>query len=424
MTSFTRRALVRDGLLSIGSSLAGATIFGQLAALPRLQAAFSPNAAASNGHTLVVVQLAGGNDGLNTIIPYTDPLYAQSRPTIGVPASKVLPLVDNLGLNPDLSALMPLWNAGQMAVVENIGYPNPILSHFQSMYIWQTLDLTGAQGTSQTGWLGKYLSVAGDSASHPFTGLDNGVILPTAFMSPGISVPTISSAASFTIAPDRAAPAGNAQRTSALLGFYSSFAQEQSASAFASLLNTTAVTADSATKQFTAANTAYKPAATYPKTPLGAGLQLIAAAITQNLGLRVGYVTLGGFDTHANEVRTHAVIYPELAEAVAAFWQDMQAQGAAGSVLMMTWSEFGRRVKENGSQGTDHGTASPQLVFGPGVKGGIHGGAPNLANLDQFGNLIFSADFRSYYATILDKWMGVDAASVLGGSFPDLDFLG
>ncbi len=422
MHTQSRRALVREGLTTATTTLLGGGVFGRLA-VEALKNDGQSNQSANN-HVLVVVQLAGGNDGLNSVIPYTDPLYAKNRPTLGVPASQVIPLTSTLGLNPLLSAWKPLWDARQMAIIENVGYPNSSLSHFQAMYIWQTLDLTGAQGTAQTGWLGSYLTQAGVAASRPFTGLDNGVTLATALEAPHISVPTIGSAATFTIAGDKANPGIDTQRTQSLLNYYQSFAQQNASNPFASFFTSVATSSVTATKQFATADTAYKPAATYPATPLGDGLQLVAAAITQNLGMQVGWVTLGGFDTHANEADTHKIIYPDLAESIAAFWQDLAAQNAASNVLMMTWSEFGRRVVENGSQGTDHGTAAPLFVFGPGVVGGIHGDAPDLANLDPTGNLVFSADFRSVYATVLDKWMQVDSSKVLGGSFPDLDFLG
>jgi uncharacterized protein (DUF1501 family) len=421
MNTLTRRAVVRDGLMTVGASLLGGSVFGKLAT--EMLFATEQSTTPSNGNILVIVQLAGGNDGLNSIIPYTDPLYAQKRPTIGVPASQVIKLTDTLGLNPLLSAWKPLWDAGQMAVIENVGYPNSSLSHFQAMYIWQTLDMTGAQGTAQTGWLGSYLQQVGITSSQPFAGLDNSVALAEAFLAPHISVPTIGSAKTFAIAPDKANPGGSAQRTQHVIDYYQSFGQEDAANPFATFFTNVAATSVTATKQFATADTAYKPAVTYPNTPLAAGLQLVAAAITQKLGLRVGWVTLGGFDTHANEANTHKIIYPELAEATGAFWQDLTAQNATSNVLMMTWSEFGRRVQENGSQGTDHGTAAPLFVFGPGVAGGIHGDPPDLANLDPNGNLAFQTDFRSVYATVLDKWMQVDSTKVLGGSFSDLDFL-
>ena len=423
MPTYSRRAALKNGMLAVGSGLLAPGIFEAIAASPAQAATpdrVRQTRAAGNGRILIVIQLAGGNDGLHAIAPYTDPTYIKLRPTLALGKADVNPLTANLGMNKTLSALMPLWNAGQMAVVENIGYPQQNLSHFQSMYIWQTLDTTGAQGTAHTGWLGKYLSGIGDSSQYPFTGLDSGSQLPTAFMSPGLSVPTVTSAKAFGIAADPAKPG----RQAALLDFTKTFQGANDAqNAFGTLLAQTSQTAATGAAQLTKAAASYKPAVTYPQTPLASDLQILATAITQGLDLRVGYASIGSFDTHANERADLDKLYPELAEAIAAFWQDMQKQGFANDILMMTWSEFGRRAQENQSQGTDHGAAAPHFVFGPSVAGGVHGSAPNLANLDANGNLQFQSDFRSYYATILQNWLGVDPTTVLGSSFPILDFL-
>lgn len=419
MSAHSRRAILKNGLLVVGSGLLAPGIFEAVAASPALAAtlevALAPRrAAASTGKILVVVQMAG-HDGLHGVIPYTDPLYATMRPTLGVDPSRRVTLSSTLALHSGLSALMPLWNAGQMGIVENVGYPNPNLSHFQAMYIWQTLDLTGTQGSSRTGWLGKYLSAIA-SAQDPFMGVNAGSQLPAAFMDPGISVPSINNAKTFAIR--------NTTQTQALLQYTKGFAATGAAqSGFGSLLASVSQTATASVAQFKQATAQYKSAVTYPTTPLGQSLELVATTIAQNLGVRVGYVTLGGFDTHANEGPTLDTLYPEMAQAIAAFWQDMQAHGMAENILMMTWSEFGRRVKENGSRGTDHGTAAPLFVFGPGVAGGIHGDAPNLSNLDATGNLIFQTDFRSVYATVIQNWLGGDATSALGATYPLLDFV-
>jgi uncharacterized protein (DUF1501 family) len=430
MSRLSRRAMLQDGLLAVGSGLFAPGIFQALASAPAQAAtvrAGTPHAVGGNGRILVVVQIAGGNDGLNAVIPYADPNYTQLRPTIAIPKAKQIPLDSHMALNSDLGALKPLWDAGEMAIVQGVGYPNPNLSHFQSMYIWQTLDLTGSQGSVQTGWLGNYLTKIGATVQTPFTGVNGGALLPEAFMAPGISVPSISTAQAFSIRGDPGDNARAGKREQALLSFTSGFAGQGTAqTAFATLLSDTSEAASTGAKQFATASQTYKPApgVTYPaQSALAASLQIVATAITQNLGVRVAYVTLGGFDTHADEVATLAALYPELAQSLAAFWQDMKAQGVADNIMMMTWSEFGRRVHENGSGGTDHGTAAPQFVFGPGVKGGLHGSDPDLSNLDATGNLIFQNDFRSYYATIIQNWLGTDPSTVLGASYPLMDFV-
>lgn len=425
MGTFSRRAMFKNGVLAVGSGLLAPGIFEAMAAASAQAAGMAPYDA-GNGKILVIVQMAGGNDGLHAIIPYADPHYAQLRPTLNVATTDQIKLNAQLALHAKLGAFKPMWDAGQMAVIENVGYPNPNLSHFQSTYIWETLDVTGAQGTARTGWLGKYLQGAGDSLQHPFTGLSSGSLLPEAFMAPSVSVPSITSSTTFGIKADPADKGRQAQRQQALLDFQTSYTSSSATqSAFGGLLNTTAQTASTAAAQFTKATGTYQPAKTanYPKSGLASGLQVIATAITQGLGVRIGYVTIGGFDTHANEGPVLDLLYPELAEGIAAFWRDMQAQGFANNIMMMTWSEFGRRAQENGSQGTDHGTAAPQFIFGPGVAGGVYGPAPDLGSLDANGNLVFQTDFRSVYGTLIDKWLGGNSQTVLGATYPTLDFV-
>ncbi len=429
MGTQSRRTFFKNGVLAVGSGMMAPGLFEAMARQPLNTPATRATGrpfVAGNGNILVIVQLAGGNDGLHAVIPYADPLYAKLRPTLNVAATNYITLNAQLALHAELGSLKPLWDAGQMAVIEDVGYPNPNLSHFQSTYIWETLDLTGAQGSSRTGWLGNYLESVGDSLQHPFMGVSGGALLPEAFMAPGVSVPSISSPAAFTIRADPNDTARNAQRQQTLLSYSESFKGASTAqTTFGTLVSNTAQTAATAATQFGKATATYQPAssANYPQTSLAASLQVIATAITQGLDVRVGYVTIGGFDTHADEARTLDALYPELADAIAAFWRDMQAQGFANNIMMMTWSEFGRRVEENGSQGTDHGTAAPLFVLGPGVAGGIHGSAPNLSQLDATGNLVFQTDFRSVYGTIIDKWLGGNSQTVLGGSFPTLDFV-
>jgi uncharacterized protein (DUF1501 family) len=419
MPTLSRRVALKNGMLAIGSSLLAPGMLNALSASPaQADARLLPRA--NDGRILVVIQLAGGNDGLYALAPYADAAFPKLRPTLRLAKADVNPLNADLGLNKGLAAWMPLWSAGQMAVVENIGYPQQSLSHFQSMYIWQTLDTTGAQGSARTGWLGKYLQTIGASNHEPFTGLDSGSQLPTAFMAPGIAVPTVTSPKAFGITADKAKP----DRSQTLIDFTAGFTGANEAqTAFATLLKETAQTAATGAAQLAKAAASYKPAVTYPQTPLADDLQLLAMAITQGLDMQVGYVSIGSFDTHATERTALDRLYPELAEAVAAFWGDMQKQGFADKVLLMTWSEFGRRAQENQSQGTDHGAAAPHFVIGNGVVGGIHGDPPGLDKLDDYGNLPFQYDFRSYYATILQNWLGVDPTAVLGGSYPILDFL-
>ncbi|MBA3827026.1 MAG: DUF1501 domain-containing protein [Ktedonobacterales bacterium] len=414
---FSRRVMLQDGLLTVGAQLAVPGIFSAMATAPSAMGAAVQ--AVTAGKILVVVQIAGGLDGLHAVIPYRDPLYPKLRPNLAVDSKQVVPLTNDLGLHTGLNPLKPLWDAKQMAIIENVGYPQANLSHFQSMYIWQTLDMSGEQGSSQSGWLGRYLASVGGNTASPFAGLCEGVEIAPEMMAANAAIAAIGDPAAFTVQGDRSAPERDDERTQRLLQFY----QESGNTRFAPYLGNLAKATVNAAQQFQSAVTAYQPAATYPQTALGEGLQLIATAITQGLPMRVGHVIIGGFDTHVEQKTVLAGLYPDLAGSIAAFWQDLTAHGVADNVLMMTWSEFGRRVTENGSAGTDHGAAAPLFVFGPGVNGGIYGDAPDLKNLDVDHSLVFKTDFRSVYATVLDKWMGTDANSILGQKFTPLAFL-
>jgi len=228
------------------------------------------------------------------------------------------------------------------------------------------------------------------------------------------------------VAPDPAAEAaaeGANSRIQTLLRLYNTYPQSAPYAALLDILNSTAQTAVQGSKILDQLVTSYKPLAQYPNTNFARGLQVLAEVIVQGLGLRVGYVTLGGFDTHADQAGTQNTLLAELGQGLSAFYSDLAAHNAADDVVVMTWSEFGRRVEENGNQGTDHGTAAPLFVLGNAVQGGIYGESPDLGNLDQSGNLKFTVDFRSIYATVLDNWLGAPSSAILGGDFGDQRFL-
>jgi len=374
-------------------------------------------AQASGDRTLIVIQMAGGNDGLSTVIPIGDPLYHQVRPTLAIPDAKVLPLDTRLGLHPNLAPLKQLWDGGHMAIIEGVGYPNQSLSHFQAMDIWQTLDLSGA---GSEGWLGKLVSGWVDQDGHPFKALDIGVQTAQALASISAPVPTLATVNTYRLFPDPADTDNGNARLQALMKLYNSYPKT---SPYAALLDTTALSAQDGSQQLHDADAQYRAAVTYPTGPFAAGLKILAEAIVEGLGLRVGYVTLGGFDTHANQQVTHDTLMKILADGLSAFYTDLSNHGKADTVVIMTWSEFGRRVEENGSLGTDHGTAAPMFVLGNPVNRGIFGEPPSLSSLDNTGNLKYTTDFRSVYATVLDRWLGASSQDVLGGSFGSQDFL-
>src|SRR5215469_3995419 len=418
----TRRAMIRDGLLAVSAGMILPTVFARaVRAASNAAREGATWAQAAQGRTLIVVQMAGGNDGLNTIVPYTDGTYYQARPTLAIKQADVLTLNDRLGMHPALEALLPYWQQGRLAIVEGVGYPNPNLSHFAAMDIWQTLDLSG-QGAA--GWLGKYVAGLVDKDGHPFQSLAVGTALPTALQAISADVPVVASPQSYRLQADPGTKQGDTSladaRVQALLKLYNTYPQS---APYAALLDATAQNAVQGAKTLTEVAAAYKPGAQYPNTSFAKGLQVLAEVIVQGLGLRVGYVTIGGFDTHGEQANTHAKLLQDLAEGLAAFYADLAAHQATDNVVVMTWSEFGRRVEENASSGTDHGTAAPLFVLGNAVQGGVYGEPPNLNRLDSHGNLNFTMDFRSVYATVLDRWLGAPSAAVLGGTFADQGFL-
>ncbi len=414
----SRRAMIKNGMLVVSAGMVMPAIFSRGIASAHAQSLEGSHIAQVAGdRTLIVIQMAGGNDGLNTVVPFADATYRKMRPTIGIQESQVLSLDGRLGLHPNLAPLKKIWDDGHMAVVEGVGYPNQSLSHFQAMDIWQTLDLNG---TGSEGWLGKLVSGWVDKDGHPFKAMDIGVQTAQALSSINASVPTIGSVQSYRVAPDPLDADGGNARLTALMNLYNTYPKS---SPYAALLDTTALNAQDGSRQLHQADSQYKAMATYPIGPFAAGLKVLSEAIVQGLGLRVGYVTLGGFDTHANQQTTHDTLMKTLADGLAAFYADLTAHGKADNVVVMTWSEFGRRVEENGSLGTDHGTAAPMFVLGNPIVKGIYGEPPSLTSLDQDGNLKYTTDFRSVYATVLDRWLGASSKDVLGSSFGSQNFL-
>lgn len=414
----SRRAMIKDGMLVVSAGMVMPSIFSRgIASAKAMTLDGAHFSQAATNRTLIVVQMAGGNDGLNTVVPYTDSLYLKMRPTLAVPQSQVLSLDGRLGFHPNLAPLKKLWDAGRLAVVEGVGYPNQSLSHFQAMDIWQTLDLNG---TGREGWLGKLVDGWVDQDGHPFKALNIGVQTALALSSISKPVPTMTNTKNYRVAADPYDADGGNGRLQALMNLYNSYPKT---SPYAALLDTTALDAQEGGSQLRAADAQYRPSVTYPTGPFAAGLKVLAETIVQGLGLRVGYITLGGFDTHANQKTTHDALMKALADGLSAFYTDLANHKKADGVVIMTWSEFGRRVEENGSQGTDHGTAAPMFVLGNSISKGIYGEPPSLSNLDTAGNMKYTLDFRSVYATVLDRWLGASSKDVLGGSFGTQNFL-
>lgn len=363
---------------------------------------------------LVLVQLAGGNDGLNTLVPFEDANYYRLRPTLGIAKDKVLRLSGTQGLHPSCTALSGLFQDGKLAIVQNVGYPNPNRSHFRSSEIWETA--SASNEFLAEGWIGRFMdnTCSGQPADdHDPVGIhiSNGV--PQSFASTH-EHPT------FGLIPGAGTRRENEENRRLLesLVEHSGAGENDNASFLQHTLMDALVTEKKVQKCLGD----YRPSADYPSNPFAASLRNVAALIAAGLPTRVYFVSLSGFDTHSNQANQQANLLTNLSNGLAAFQKDLEAHRLDGQVVTMTFSEFGRRPSENESRGTDHGTAAPLFVMGSRVKGGLHGTAPSL-DLAHNQDLTFSTDFRSVYATTLDKWMGCPSEKVLGGKFPDLAIL-
>jgi uncharacterized protein (DUF1501 family) len=402
-----RRDFVKGGvaLVSIGTT-AGSLLKGAVAF-----AAQNPQYTArkKGEKVLILVQLAGGNDGLRTLIPYGDADYGRYRKVLAVPAEQVLPLQDGFGFHPNLRGMKALWDSGNLAVVRGVGYPEQNYSHFKSMAIWEAGD---PELKLSDGWLGRTLDSMESQAHDPFFGFNIGGTTPPELRGQKIAIPSVGRVEDYGFRVKGAkAPTGDA-RSATLMKLYDQYPAN---SRFGVLLETTAETAVASSKALAEVHANYTAAVAYPESSFGSGLKLLAETIIGGLGIRVGHITLGGFDTHNNETADHDDLMTTLDEGLTAFHQDLAAQGFADDVLVLTWSEFGRRVEENGNDGTDHGAASVMFALGNGVKSGLYGEAPSLAKLVDNGNLSFTTDFRSVYATVIEDWLGTPSAPLMAG---------
>jgi uncharacterized protein (DUF1501 family) len=411
----TRRQLIQGGAL-LGVAGAIAPTFLWRARVARGSSQDAP-ASTPTDRSLVIIQLAGGNDGLNTVIPYSDSTYQSARPTIKIDPASVLQLNSDLGLNPAMTNLKQVWDSGNLAVIEGVGYPNPTYSHFDSQTIWYT---AAPAGEFSDGWLGRYFKQTGAESNAVFGGIDVGAALAPSFVTSGLTIPVVQSPTAYKLNID---PRDTAARLEAWQDLQTAAKARQT---YLPLIGSSALSAQDSTQQLAQAISAYgdpQQGVEYGKDPLSNSLRLLAAVLTQEPGTKVGYALIGGFDTHTNETKTQDQLLGTLSDALSAFQSDLEARGKADSVLTVTWTEFGRRVKENGSGGTDHGDGGTMFVMGSGAKQGIYGDPPDLTHLDSNDSVQWTTDFRSVYATLLEDWLGVDSSGILGGSFPHLPFV-
>jgi uncharacterized protein (DUF1501 family) len=414
-----RRDFLRAGLV-FGAGASG--LAAGYAAVPDAfaRAVYAAKASGvTNDHVLVMIQLAGGNDGLRTVVPLQDPKLHDLRPRLAaMSVGQALPITADVGLNQNLKGVKALWDQGKVAIVEGVGYPNPTFSHFESIRIWETGDPTRRQ---VDGWLGRTLAKSYDSFGHPLTGCACGATdVPGALRDLQATLTVINNQKAFGFTGGTEVEAAVGALYKATPGIYGA------------LFDTAMATAQESVATLRTSEAAYQPKATYSdqarlvyssKNQLAAALQLAAELITTGTGVKLLHVTLGGFDTHYTELTRHDDLMGYLDTALTAFYQDLAAHGAADKVLIATWSEFGRRPKENASAGTDHGAAAPLILIGDPLKGGIYGKAPSLTDLDPTGNLKYQVDFRSVYQEILGGHLGADPKEILGGTFQKLGFV-
>ncbi len=382
----SRTAAACGGCLGLGN--AAPTLWNQVAAAAE---------ASANGRKLVVIELQGGNDGLNTVIPFADDAYYRARPTLGISASEVIKLDDHLGLHPAMKSWRGLWDAGRLSIVENCGYPQPNRSHFESMDIWHA----GQVGSpTPSGWLGR-ASDQVDAGDLCFVGEGN---VPSALSRRLRSVASLSRLNDLELRGDLASTAQEIDTADDLESTISGRLAE---------------VRDFSTRLHGRTLPAAIAGLIANERPLAEHLSVIRTLIEKDQPFRVYYTALDGFDTHAQQRGTHENLWRQVSEAVSGFLDKLREKDRADGVTVFLFSEFGRRVKENGSQGTDHGAAAPVFLLGDHVRSGIQGGVPNLADLDD-GDVRHTIDFRDVYASVLRDWLRVDAAPVLAGRNPEL----
>jgi uncharacterized protein (DUF1501 family) len=413
----TRRQFVKGGVAAFTVTYAAPEFISDLA---RAQGARTRN--------LVVLYLSGGNDSLSMLVPYNDPFYYSRRPSLAVPAADVLQVGSDssrvaLGLHPRLTGLKDIFNQGRLALIQRTGYENQSRSHFTGADIWSTADTNNAQSL---GWIGRYLDAL-PLPVDPLVGWNATGSLPRVLQAAHTSVPAIANPATYAFSSPNAGAEAAAERSTALrIASHVPVDRPELAFVYSS------AQAAMATLDRVASVAQYAPSLTYPNTGLGQALRAVAGAMYRGIGTRVFYVTTGGFDTHSNQTVTAAngsyfTLMATLNDALIAFYNDLKSQGLLEDTLLLSFSEFGRRINENSTganAGTDHGAASVMLAMGGRVNGGLYGTAPSL-NTDpnnptlenNAADVHYETDFRSVYAQVADSWLGTDSTRLLGGNF-------
>jgi uncharacterized protein (DUF1501 family) len=407
----SRRLFIRDGVATVGLGLAAPAFLSDIARAQGLPS-----------RRLVVVYLGGGNDALNTLVPYLDGAYYSRRPTIAVPAGQVLQVGADasgrpLGLHPSLDGLLNVFNEGRLALIQRAGYPNSSRSHFEGADIWGTANPNQVGGS---GWLGRYL----DTLPRPLDALaawNTTSETPRALISGTTGIPAIPNANTYRFASPNRGRAATEERAAA----QAMAANPATGRPHLAFVNSTSLGALQ-TLDRVAQATAYTPTVGYPNNGFGLALRTVAGAIVNGIGSKVYWVQTGGYDTHSGQGGggggSYANLMGTLGDGLWAFYSDVRNQGLASDTTVVVFSEFGRRISENGSRGTDHGAGGLMMALGGSVRGGLYGTAASLAPgnptlENNSGDVRYETDFRSVYAGVLDNWLGVSSVSILGGDF-------
>ena len=369
---------------------------------------------AGNGNqpVLVVVQLTGGNDFMNTVVPYTNPIYYDSRTKVFVPQDQVLPIGDALGFHPNLGPLKELHDQGKVAVIQGIGYPNSDRSHFRGMDIWHTCE---PDKVANEGWLGKAIRELDPNKENVLTGVNLGRGLPRAMAAPGVPVTSVGDLDNYGL---MTGISEEQRRNRALEIFKRMYGPAVGTGPVMDYLAQTGSDVLSGADQLKEAPIKYSSDVEYADNPIAKSLRDVVRVHTAGLGTRIFYTSHGGYDTHANEVSTHPKLLTELSGAIMDFFQDLSDHDATEEVVMLVFTEFGRRMRDNGS-GTDHGSGGGAFIIGDRVKGGLYAEYPSLdpSQWENGEDLKHTIDFRGIYATVLEQWLGVEPGPIVGGTF-------
>ena len=371
----------------------------------------------SGKKSLVVVELSGGNDCLNTVVPYNDGQYFDFRPTVRIEPDSVLPLNDEIGFNPDMTQIKRLWDEGKVAVIQGIGYPNPNRSHFRSMDIWHTAE---PEKIGTEGWLGRAIKEIDPAGENVLTGVNFGRGLPRALGMRGVPVASVGNLETYGLFPDME---DERRRKYALDAFSKMYGRQNGGDAVMEFLGQTGTDALKGADILRTAPEKYESSVEYAANPMADSLKSVAQVMFADLGTRIFYTQRGSFDTHSGELAAHSKLWHEVSGAIGDFYDDLKEHDKENETVILVFSEFGRRIKDNGS-GTDHGSGGVAFVIGGDVNGGLYGEYPSIKEEEHLeGDLHFNNDFRSTYSTILERTLDLEAAPIVNGQFEQFDFV-